>query len=124
MSELVSGLSVFSSITKHDEYMGESTGKFNLTVTLDAEDASKLEDLGVRLKEYEGSMQRKFSSKFEFKVVDMDDNPYVGEIPRGSEVRVAFSLGDVSPQWGPATHLEAVRVVSEGERKSSIPDEF
>jgi hypothetical protein len=124
MSDFITGTSVFSCLTKYDEYMGESTGKYNLTVTLSDEDAAKLEDLGVRLKEYDGKMQRKFSSKFDVEVWDAQGEPFVGEIPRGSEVRVLYSLGPVSPQWGPTVYMNKVRVVKEAEPQVDVPDEF
>ena len=124
MSDFVTGTAAFSSVSKHDEYMGESTGKFNLTVGLDGSDAAKLEDLGVRLKDYEGTAQRKFTSKFDVEVIDMDGNPFVGEIPRGSEVRVLYTLGPVHPQWGPSTFMNKVRVVKLGEASMDVPDEF
>lgn len=125
MSDFVTGSSVFSSVTEFDEYMGESTGKYNLTIGLIPEDAAKLGDLGVRLKDYEGTAQRKFTSKFPIEVKDMDDAPFIGEIPRGSEVRVLYTLGDVHPQWGPSTYLEQVRVVVAGEGVTKdVPAEF
>jgi hypothetical protein len=130
MTEFVTGKVAFSCVTAFDEYMGESTGKYTLTILLDPEDAAKLDDLGVRLKDYEGQAQRKFTCKFDFDiwgpVVDGDKEiPFVGEIPRGSEVKVLYSLGPVNPQWGPSTFMNKVRVVSVGEREQDeVPDEF
>ena len=124
MSEVFSGKVAFTSLTKHDEFNGESTGKFSLTVNLDNDSYEKAEALGLRIREREGDMQRKFTSKFDVDVVDADDNPYAGEPPRGSEVRVLANIGAISPQWGPSTYMNRVRVVVEGTQEDVENAEF
>jgi hypothetical protein len=115
----------FSNITEHDVYQGKSTGKYSLTITMEPSEAAKLEDRGVRLKDYEGKAQRKFSTKYTVPVVDADDNPVSGEIPYGSTVRVLWAQGPDHPQYGPSTFLNRIRVVEFSENSSDeIPDEF
>ena len=123
-SIVTTGTVAFSCLTKTDVYMGKDTGKYNLKLELAADEASKLEDLGVKVGEYEGTPQRKFTSKFPVTVVDTEDQPYVGEIPRGSLVRVLWAAGDAHPQHGTGTYLNRVRVVEEAERTDDVPDEF
>lgn len=110
MSNVAKGTVAFSNLTEHEVYNNQSTGKFSLVIVLDEAEASKLEDLGVKLKEYEDKVQRKFASKFNVGVIDADDQPVAGEIPRGSKVNVLYKLGDDHPQHGVGTYLAKVRV--------------
>lgn len=124
MISMVTGKVAFSSVSKTDEYNGQDTGYYSLTVTLDDGDAEILKQKGVRLKEYEGSFQRKFKSKYAVEALNLDDSPYLGEIPRGSDVRVVFTMGPEHPTWGPSTYLGKIRVVQEAESVTEVPDEF
>ena len=127
MSLVASGVVAFSNLTQTDVYMGQDTGKYSLTITLDAESAKQLEDEGMRVKQYEGNGQRKFGSKFTTPVVDIDDKPFLGEIPYGSTVRVLYKLGEKNPQWGVGTYLLRVRVVAlaeGGEGEQATPEDF
>jgi hypothetical protein len=113
MAKVIEGTVNFSNVTKFDEYMGQSTGKYTLTVTLSEETASELQAKGVKIKRYEDQPQRKFSSKFEVPVVDVDDQPYTKEIPYGSKVRLIYKLGPEHPVHGVSTYMERIRVVEE-----------
>tara|TARA_R110000803_G_scaffold60955_2_gene120587 strand:+ start:982 stop:1356 length:375 start_codon:yes stop_codon:yes gene_type:complete len=124
MISMVTGKVAFSSVSKTDTYNGQDTGNFSLTVTLDDGDAEILQQKGVRLKEYEGSFQRKFKSKYPVEIINLDDSPYEGEIPRGSDVRVVYSMGPEHPTWGPSTYLGKVRVVLEAEPLNDMTEEF
>ena len=112
---VVSGKVAFESLWETDTYLGQDTGKYNIVLTLGEAEASKLTDLGVNVKEYEGNGQRKFTSKFPIKVIDADDQPFKGPLPRGSEVRVLFNTGDPHPQYGTPTYANAVRVLEVAE---------
>jgi hypothetical protein len=124
MSQVAKGLAAFSNLTEHDVYNGQSTGKYGITVRLDPECATELESLGVRLKDYEGVPQRKFSTKFNVEVIDAEGNPYAGEVPRGSRVNVLFDVQGDDPRWGPSTFLHKVRVVKEAEEEMDVPGDF
>lgn len=121
---VISGEAVFSHIMSQDEYMGQTTG-YSLTVTLDPASAEKLESQGVKLKEYEGTLQKKFTSKFAPMAVDLDDNVVREEIPRGSKVRILTKLGENHPQWGTKAYLNRIRVVEMADTMGGdVPDEF
>lgn len=121
---LITGNVAFSSLTKYDEFNGQSTGAYTLTIQMDDSEAEALEAVGIRLKEYEGIPQRKFKSKFGIKVVDTEDRAFTGEIPRGSKVRLSFQVGPEHPVHGPSTYLKAVRVLEVAEDSSADEDGF
>ena len=86
-----------------------------MTVTLSEEDAAELSANGVKIKDYQGNKQRKFKSKYDIKVFDDEGNPYNGEVPYNSRVRLKYKLGQPHPVHGVATYLEAVKVLEEAE---------
>lgn len=112
---LTEGTVAFSNPTSTERYNGQDTGKYSLVVTLD--DHSALRAQGVKVKEYEGKYQRKFTSKFEIDVLDSEGNPVKGEIPRGSRVRLQYGLGkNPHPVHGVSPYLNKVRVLEFAER--------
>ncbi len=127
---VTSGEVIFSTMTEHDVYNGKSTGNYCLTVALSDQEARKLGDMGVQIKEYthketgETTLQRKFKSKFDVSVVDTDNNPVSGEIPFGSKVRVLWVAGDPSDQYGVPTYMNKVRVTEFSESVTEVPEEF
>ena len=108
---ITEGTVAFASLKEHDVYMGKSTGKYTLTVSLTPEEASKLDDAGVQLRVYEGTPQRKFSCQYDVVVVDTEDNPFNGNIPRGSKVRILWTAGKPHPVHGVSSYLSRVRVL-------------
>tara|TARA_A100001388_G_scaffold249343_1_gene209968 strand:+ start:452 stop:835 length:384 start_codon:yes stop_codon:yes gene_type:complete len=113
----IEGLVAFSNVTEHDVYNGQSTGKYSLTITMEDDAADELASKGVKIKEYQPEdkvfKQRKFTSKFDLRVIDADDNPYTGEIPRNSRVRLLYNLGPAVGEHGASTYLNAIRVLEE-----------
>jgi len=113
----IEGLVAFSNVTEHDVYNGQSTGKYSLTITMEDDVADELSSKGVKVKEYQPEdkvfKQRKFTSKFDLRVIDANDNPYSGEIPRNSRVRLLYNLGPAVGDHGTSTYLKAVRVLEE-----------
>ncbi len=113
----IEGLVAFSNVTQHDVYNGQSTGKYALTITMEDDVADELASKGVKIKEYQPEdkvfKQRKFTSKFDLRVIDADDNPYSGEIPRNSRVRLLYNLGPAVGEHGTSTYLNAIRVLEE-----------
>ena len=105
------GVVAFSNLTECEEYQGKSTGRYSLVITINEADAAKLGDMGIKVKTYKDTTQRKYSSKFHVPVVDMDNRPVSGEIPFGSIVRVLWKDGDAHPVHGVPTYLNKVRVV-------------
>jgi len=111
MFEVVEGVVNFSNITKHDVYNGQDTGQFSMTVTMSEDDANTMSSRGIKIKDYQGAKQRKFRSRFDIKAFDGEGNPWTGEIPYNSKVRLKYKVGNEHPVHGVATYLEAVKVL-------------
>lgn len=118
---VVEGTTNFSHLTKFEEYKGKSTERYALTITLDDDTAEKLESKGVNVREYDGKKQRKFTSQYEVRVVDGTGQPFEGEIPYNSSVKVAFKYGNEG-EHGVPTYLNAVQVVEAA--NDGLPAEF
>ena len=126
MSKTMEGVVAFSNITEPDMYKGKSTGRYSLTLVVSDADAARMEKMGIKIKTYQDKKQRKFASKFPVRhVVDKDDQPFTGEIPYGSAVRVAWETGDEHPEHGCPTYLNAIRVLECAEGgKGGVPSDF
>ena len=109
---IVEGIVNFSKLTEHDVYNGQDTGAYSMTITMSEDDASTLAANGIKIKDYQGNKQRKFKSKYDIKVFDADGNPYNGEVPYNSTVRLKYKTGPAHPVHGVSTYLEAVKVLS------------
>jgi hypothetical protein len=59
---VVEGTIAFENLETHEMYQGQSTGKYSVVISLDDNTADQLAGLGVKLREYEGTKQRKFST--------------------------------------------------------------
>ena len=108
---VLTGKAAFVNLTETEQYKGQDTGRYTITVTLDDESAQMLSSQGVKLRDYEGKAQRKFSSKYPVRVIDAEDNPFIGPITRGSTIRLSYKTGPAHPVHGTPTYLNAVRVV-------------
>jgi len=111
----VEGIVNFSKLTEHDVYNGQDTGAYSITITMSEDDASTLAANGIKIKDYQGNKQRKFKSKYDIKVFDADGNPYNGEVPYNSTVRLKYKTGPAHPVHGVSTYLEAVKVLEAAE---------
>lgn len=114
-SQVIEGIVNFSNVTKHDVYNGQDTGAYSLTITLSEDDAASLSAQGIKIKDYQGNKQRKFKSKYNIGMYDAEGNPYTGEVPYNSKVRLKYKLGQQHPVHGTSTYLEAVKVLEEAE---------
>lgn len=108
---VLTGKAAFVNLTETEQYQGQDTGRYTLTVTLDDDSAQMLSSQGVKLRDYEGKAQRKFSSKYPVRVIDAEDNPFIGSITRGSTIRLSYKTGPAHPVHGTPTYLNAVRVL-------------
>lgn len=108
---VLTGKAAFINLTETEQYQGQDTGRYTLTVTLDDDAAQMLSEQGVKLRDYEGTAQRKFSSKYPVKVIDAEDNPFIGPVTRGSTIRLSYKTGPAHPVHGTPTYLNAVRVL-------------
>ena len=100
---VIEGIVNFSNVTKHDVFNGQDTGAYSMTITMSEDDATTLSAQGVKIKDYQGNKQRKFKSKYDIKLFDVEGNPYNGEVPYNSKVRLKFKLGNAHPVHGVAT---------------------
>ena len=100
---------------KFDE---NSEAKFEITVTMSDEQAKSLEELGIKIKTYEGKRQRTFRSRYEVRFVDREKVKQTEELPRDSVVDVAYELGEPYGQFGNSTFLKGVQVLERAESKS------
>jgi hypothetical protein len=124
MRATVEGVVNFSHLTEHDVFNGQDTGDYTMTITLSEDDAAVLAANGVKIKDYQGNKQRKFKSRYEIKRFDADGNPYDGEVPYNSRVRLKYKLGRPHPVHGVPTYLEAVKVLEEAEFESGDVSDF
>ena len=108
---VLEGSVAFANLDEHEEYQGQSTGKYSLVLSLEPADADKLANQRVKLREYEGTAQRKFSTKYEVPMYDADGNDFSGRLTRGSKVRVQYAEGKPHPVHGTSTYLSKVKVL-------------
>jgi len=108
---VITGTVAFVNLSEHEVYLGTSTGKYSVVLTLDDENTAKMEGQGVKLRTYEGSKQRKFASKFDVPIYELNGDEFMGNVTRGSTVRVQYSLGQEHPVHGITPYLDKVRVV-------------
>ena len=117
------GTLAFENLNSHEEYNGQSTGKYSIVLSLDPEVAESLKTDGVKMREYEGTPQRKFASKFDVPVFDADGTPFTSNvIGRGSKVRIAYTLGKPHPVHGVAPYLNKVKVLEVAEASEDDGD--
>ena len=108
---VVSGKVAFVNLSEHEIYDGKSTGKYSIVLTLDDENAAKMEAQGVKLRTYEGTKQRKFASQYDVSVYELNGDEFMGQVTRGSLVRVQYSLGAEHPVHGFTPYLDKVKVM-------------
>ena len=121
-SQVIEGVVNFSNVTKHDVYNGQDTGAFSMTITMSEDDAATLAAQGVKIKDYEGSKQRKFKSKFAIGLYTAEGAVYHGEVQFNSRVRLKYKTGPAHPVHGTPVYLEAVKVLEEAEPSAEAVD--
>ena len=114
---VIEGTVAFENLNEHEVYQGQSTGKYSLVISLDDETSNDLEAKGVKLREYEGVKQRKFSTKYDVPVMDAEGNPFKGRIGRGSKVRIMYAEGQPHPVHGTSTYLNKIKVLEVAEQE-------
>ena len=120
---VVEGTIAFENLDTHEMYQGQSTGKYSIVLSLDSDVAEALKTEGVKMREYEGTPQRKFASKFDVPVFDVDGTPFASNvIGRGSRVRIAYTLGKPHPVHGVAPYLNKVKVLEVAEASEDDGD--
>ena len=119
---ITTGEALYVYLDSTEKYNDEDTGKYTLTVGLKAEEASKLEEAGVKVRTIKHPTNgkdvkvRKFSTQY--KLAD-DDVKTVGgsvvgsDFGTGSGVTVLWKAGKEHPTHGVATYLTAIKVADD-----------
>ena len=112
---LVEGTTIFQThLTTHDEYQGQSTGKYSIQIQLDSKTASRLTKDGVIIKEYDGEPIRKFTSRYDIEVFTGPNEPWNKELPSGTKVRLEY-ITKKHPTAGEVPYVKRVLVLEMGE---------
>jgi len=121
-SQVIEGTVNFSNVTKHDIYEGKDTERFSLTITMSEDDAATLEAQGVKIRDYKGNKQRKFTTKYDIGMYTAEGDRYKGEVPYNSRVRLKYKIGLAHPVHGNPVYLEAVKVLELAEVSEEAVD--
>ena len=85
---VINGSAAFINLAEHELYQGQSSP-----------------DGG------EPQSQRKFASKFDVPVYEANGDEFMGNVTRGSHVRVQYSLGQEHPVHGITPYLDKIKVL-------------
>lgn len=116
MALVANGVVAFVNIETPDSFMGNES--YNITLGLDEDSSEYLSKEGVKLREYDGVPQRKFTRKVEFgqpQVYDAEGNeiePNV--ITWGDKVRILYTMGKGN-KLGRGVYLNKVKLIEKGE---------
>jgi hypothetical protein len=120
---ITEGVVAFSNLSETEKYNGQDTGKFSIVLTLEDEEAEKLSDAGIVVKEYKNQPQRKFVTKFpDFPVMDAEGDTIAKHVPYGSKVRVLWEPGKPHPTHGVAPYFKKIKVLEMAEHEGSLDD--
>jgi hypothetical protein len=121
---ITEGTVAFSNLEETERYNGQDTGKYSIVLTLEPDEAAKLAQEGVKLREYKNQPQRKFVTKFSgFPVLDAEGDQISKYIPYGSKVRVMWEPGKPHPQHGVAPYFKKIKVLEMAEGMAGADDE-
>jgi len=113
------GTVAFVNIDTPDNFMG--TESYNITMGLESEDAEFLAKEGVKLREYNGVPQRKFTRKVEFgqpRVYNAEGNEIeANTISWGDRVRILYSMGKGN-SLGRGVYLNKIKLLEKGEMEA------
>ena len=122
---ITEGTVAFSNLEETERYNGQDTGKYSIVLTLDPDEAAKLAQEGVKLREYKNQPQRKFVTKFSgFPVLDAEGDQISKYIPFGSKVRVMWEPGKPHPQHGVAPYFKKIKVLEMAEQVGTDDEDF
>lgn len=121
---ITEGTVAFSNLEDTERYNGQDTGKYSIVLTLEPDEAAKLAEEGVKLREYKNQPQRKFVTKFSgFPVLDSEGEQIAKYIPYGSKVRVMWEPGKPHPQHGVSPYFKKIKVLEMAEGMAGADDE-
>ena len=121
---ITEGVVAFSNLAETEKYNGQDTGKFSIVLTLEQDEADKLTEVGVNVKEYKNQPQRKFVTKFpNFPVMDAEGDVIAKHIPYGSKVKVLWEPGKPHPTQGVAPYFKKIKVLEMAEHGGNVEDD-
>ena len=121
---ITEGVVAFSNLAETEKYNGQDTGKFSIVLTLEQDEADKLTEVGVNVKEYKNQPQRKFVTKFpNFPVMDAEGDLIAKHIPYGSKVKVLWEPGKPHPTHGVAPYFKKIKVLEMAEHGGNVEDD-
>lgn len=131
---VITGTVAFANLAEHEEFNGQSTGKYSVVVTLDDSEAEKLEAQGVKIKMYKNQAQRKFTTQFDsvddegktnWVVLDAEDNSLTpSDITYGDIVKIKYAVGKPHPVHGPGVYLNGIRRIGRAEVANDADSDF
>ena len=120
----VEGVVAFSNLSQHEVFNGKSIGKYSLVLVLDDSTKDKLSSQGVKIKDYQGKHQRKFTTQYPFKLNGTLVEKADQEIRWGTKVKLNVTLKNPSPVWGMASYFNEVTVLEEPAPQEETEGEF
>ena len=120
---ITTGIANFVHLDQTETYNGQDTGKYSVVLTMEDDEASKLEDIGVKVKEYKNQKQRKFATKYRVPVLTAEGDPFNGRVPFGAKVKVLWKQGNHHPVHGVGVYLEKVKVLEMPEGMDGSEDD-
>ena len=121
---ITEGVVAFTNLAETEKYNGQDTGKFSIVLTLEQDEADKLTEVGVNVKEYKNQPQRKFVTKFpNFPVMDAEGDVIAKHIPYGSKVKVLWEPGKPHPTHGVSPYFKKIKVLEMAEHGGNVEDD-
>ena len=110
-----------TALTQHDVYQGQSTGKYAVQLELDDSAAKELSSMGVKIKEYEGTPIRKFTSRYEVPVYINANEQWDKELPNGTQVKLEY-VTKKHPTAGEVPYMKRILILEMGKDDLSKGD--
>lgn len=120
---ITEGIVAFSDLTETEVFNGQDTGKYSIVLNINDVEKEAMEELGVKVKEYQNRPQRKFVTKFpDFEVVDAEGDSIPKHIPYGSKVRILWEASKPHPSGGVAPYFKKIKVLEMATHDSGPAD--
>ena len=84
---LLEGTVAFQNLQQTEVYQGQDTGRHTQTVSLEEDMAEKIASEGVKVEDYEGTSERKLAKKFRVRIVNNEEEEFMGNITTADKVR-------------------------------------
>lgn len=116
---ITKGEALYVYLQETEQFDGEDTGKYTITVGLSDKEAEALEEAGVKVKTTKhpvtGKMTKARKFATQFKLADESIQTTTGEVigdqfGTGSKVSILWKEGNKHPRHGVGTYLVAIKV--------------